>query len=294
MTVGKVLAVVIVIVGATSVMFGQSSPAPRFDLASVKPVAKVSPGVGTGVVRSLPGGRLSADEALLRYIIQVAYGLKSYQIVGGPDWIDSAHFDIDATAASNTSPQQVLLMLQSLLEDRFKLKVRRESRQLPVYELTTAKSGLKMPLKSEPCVDANAPSPYRGPGEAPPPTCGRIQAGAGVNAETGRSLARMNGQNVSIAEFVRVLSNMVGRTVIDRTGIAQTFDLQFTFARDEALDARIANPAGAPSALPDPSTATVFTALQEQLGLKLESAQGPVDVIVIDHIERPTPNAGRK
>lgn len=273
-------------------LFAQSRTSLHFDSASVKTNLRPISAGSTGDVIPLGGGRLRAEAALLPFIIQQAYTVRRYQIIGGPDWIGTARYDIEAKADGNATFPQIMLMLQSLLEDRFKLKVHRETRQLPVYELTVTKGGnkLKQPTPGG-CAAAeinSVPLPPPPPGTVAPPPCGRVFMGM-FNGK-----ASLEGGNVSVSELVRVLSNVMGRPVIDKTGISGNFDIHLPFAPDSSLEGLPG--AGAPGgpALPvaaDPSAgATIFTAIQEELGLKLESTKGPVEVIVIDGAERPTEN----
>jgi len=204
----------------------------------------------------------------------------------------TARYDIEASADGNPNFPQVFLMLQSLLEDRFKLKVHRETRQVPVYELTITKGGIKLqqpkPGGCAPPVDNGVPVPPPPPGPGAPPPCGRVFMGM-FNGK-----ANLEGGNVPVAELVRVLANVMGRPVIDKTGISGKFDIHLPFAPDSSLEGLPGIGAPGGPALPiaaDPSAgATIFTAIQEELGLKLESTKGPVEVIVIDRIERPTEN----
>ena len=271
---------------AVSGAFGQAA-GPRFEVVSIKPVAEGTADIqGLGNVRILPGGRLNAEAALLRYFIQNAYGVKPFQLGGGPGWIESAHYNIDATAGGNPSGSEMRLMMQALLADRFQLKVHRETRELPVYELTVAKGGSKLqPPKPGSCLspEANAPPV---PGPATP--CGRV-----VMMISG-SGARMQGGQVSMAELVRVLSNVLARTVVDQTGYTGEFDVHLEFSPDESLGG-LPTPKGpddprVPTIPADPNHPTIFAAMQEQLGIKVQSAKGPVEVIVIDHVERPSGN----
>jgi bla regulator protein blaR1 len=265
-----------VLAAAACVAFGQPAALPRFEVVSIKPNAQAGSDIqGNGDVRFLPGGRLSTERASLRYIIQNAYGVKPFQLIGGPGWIDSAHYDIDAKAPTDARPAEMRLMMQAMLEDRFQLKAHRESRELPVYELTAAKSGVKLePPKPEGCT--------------PPRPCGRVLmtiSGAG---------ARLEGAQVPMAEFVRVLSNVLARTVVDKTGFSGLFDVRLDFAPDQTLGGLPA-PAGSddprvPSIPADPNHPTIFTAMQQQLGIKVEAAKGPVEVIIIDRVERPAGN----
>lgn len=269
-------------------------PAPTsFDAASIKPTSQQGTDIqGLGDVRILPGGRLRAEKALLRYFIQSAYGVKPFQISGGPAWIDSAHYDIDAKADGNPNPSQMRMMMQGLLEERFKLKVHHQTRQLPVYELVVAKGGARLPEPKE--GSCAVPDPN---GSSSPPAPGQLIACGRVLMMMSPASAQMRGGGVSMSELVRVLSNVLGQTVVDKTEFRQTFDVHLQFTPDETLGGLpTPPPAPAPSGdsirsapFPD-SHGNLFAAIQEQLGLKLEAAKGPVDVLVIDSVERPSGN----
>ena len=265
--------------------FGQAA-APRFEVASVKANAQDGADVqGLGTVRFLNGGRLNAEKAQLRYIILNAYGVKSFQLLGGPGWIESAHYDIDAKASDQANPGDLRRMLLTLLEERFQLQAHRETRQLPVYELSAAKSGLKLPPpKQANCAGAGGDGPPM-PGEAP---CGRIVMTFSAGG------ARMLGAQVPMAELLRVLSNVLARTVVDRTGFTGLFDVRLEFSPDSSLGG-LPTPAGAddprvPTIPADPNHPGIFAALQQQLGIRVEAAKGPVEVVVIDRVERPSEN----
>jgi uncharacterized protein (TIGR03435 family) len=277
----------ILLVMAAYGMFGQSADSPRFEVASIKVETSAVP---RHIVRPLPGGGLHTENASVRMLMQNAYGLQSFQLAGGPGWIDSDGYDIDAKAGGNANQRQMWLMLQSLLEDRFKLKVHRETKELPVYALTTAKNGLKLPRPTEggcasPTPDtstagwAGGRMPVPGEGRPPMAICGS------VNVLLRPSGARMQGGHIPMPELIRMLSMVLGSTVIDKTGFTELFDVRLDFLPDETTPA-LPPP---PGAADDPG-ASILIALQEQLGLKLESTKGPVAVLVIDHVERPTEN----
>jgi uncharacterized protein (TIGR03435 family) len=267
-----VAAIVVVSVLAVSAA-GQSA---AFDAASVK-VNKT--GEAGGRFGGRPG-QIVVTNYTLRDIIRNAYGLQRYQIVGGPDWMGQDRFDINAKAPDGTQQSQMLAMVQALLADRFKLRVHRETRDLPVYALVVARPeqlGPKMQLAT---VDCAALAAARTRGENPPepprvgdrPTCG-------AQANPGRMLVG----GYAISDFARNLSGFAGRPILDRTGLKGGYNYELTWTPDEPP------PAGAP--LPpwyDPNGASLLTAVQEQLGLKLEPTTGPVDVLVIDSAERPT------
>ena len=253
---------------------------PRFEVASIKPTSREGADVqGRGDIRMMPGGRFIVERAQLRYIIQSAYDVKPFQLLGGPAWINSAHFDVEAKAEGNPSPAVMRPMMQTLLEERFQLKVHHETRELPVYDLVAGKGGIKL---SEPkagsCVtpDPNAGSMPPAPGEALP--CGRILIAMSPSG------AQMRGGAVTMKELIRVLSNVLGRIVLDKTGLLGTFDVHMEFTVDETLGGRPVPPRAAAGDVD--VHGNIFAAVQDQLGLKLEAAKGPVDVVVIDSVGR--------
>jgi uncharacterized protein (TIGR03435 family) len=242
----------------------------------------------------------------VRQLIVRAYGVQQYQVQGGPSWITSDRFDISAkTADESATPDQLNPMLQSLLADRFKLKVHRETRQSDVYHLVKARPDGKLGDGIKPAaIDCSAamgrgrPGGPGGPGGgvgsvAVPPPGGR---GAGPAPGPGGPMAgcmlmmtpgrfQLGGQPLSA--FTSALANQLGRPVIDQTGLAGLYDLTLSYMPDSG--GRGLPPPGAPDLPPiDPNAPSLPTALQEQLGLKLEAAKGPVDMIVIDSIEPPT------
>ena len=259
---------------------------PRFEVASVKPTGSR----GGGRMRPFPG-RLTAS-APLRVLMQAAYHVQSFQIVGGPEWVELDGYAIDAKASGNPEHAQMMLMLQSLLEDRFQLRLHRESREMPVFALVPARDGLKLPPPREgscveetdllgPLADPGARMQPPGQGPASAPRCGGID----VPLEAGG--ARMRGGKVPMAEFVRVLSRVLGRTVADRTGFSGIFDVNLGFLPDDSTPGLPPPPPGTISG--GNASPSIFSAVQ-QLGLRLESAKGPVEVLVIDHVERPSAN----
>jgi uncharacterized protein (TIGR03435 family) len=278
---GTAPALILLAIGAWTV-FAQPTVRPEFEVASVKP----SFNGNVQGVRPLPG-RLTAD-ATLQVLIQYAYGVQPFQVVGDPQWI-SERYQIDARADANTNRDRMFLMLRSLLEDRFQLKTHRETRDLPVYALVAARSGLRLPPPKEGgCVDsaADAPAEWAGGGRmAAPGEVQPTQAPCGSAGLTlGRTGARIEGKKIAMPELVRRLSMLLGRSVIDKTGFAELFDLQLDFVPDETTPAMPAPPPDAGL-----SGSSIQQALQ-QLGLQLQSTKGPVEVIVVDHAERPSAN----
>jgi uncharacterized protein (TIGR03435 family) len=280
---GTASTLILLAIGAWAV-FAQPTVRPQFEVASVKPSYTRS----VSNVRALPG-RLTAD-ASVQILIQYAYGVQPFQVVGAPGWMQSERYQIDAKADGNAKRDRMFLMLQSLLEDRFQLKTHRETRDLPVYALVAVRAGLKLPPPKEGgCVDsaADASPEWAGagrmaaPGEVEP---AEVRCGsAGVSLNTAG--ARIQGGKVAMPELVRMLSRVLGRSVIDTTGFTELFDLQLDFVADETTPAM-------PPPPPDSgmSGSSIAQALREQLGLQLESTKGPVEVIVVDHAERPAGN----
>ena len=262
---------------------------PSFEVVSVK---ENRSGDSRSPMRTAPGGRFLATNVLLKFLIAEAFmGPQpvhlSSRSLGGPDWINSTRFDITAKASAEFQmspdgpPTELLLMLRSLLEDRFKVRTHRETRELPIYELVVARADGKLgPQLRQSAVDCDGLPPARQPNEPPP--CGAM-----------RGPARIMAGGIPMRRFAEMLTAILavggpagadGRLVVDRTGLSGRFAFNLTWTPEQMPTA--APPPGVPPI--DPNGPSFFTALQEQLGLKLESAEGPVDVLVIDSVERPT------
>ena len=221
----------------------------EFEVASVKPTATQD---GSLSVHFPPGGRFSIRNLTLKQLLQTAYAVQAYQISGGPGWITSAGFDIEARAGAGTVDlprEQVLRMVQTLLTDRFQLSLHRETRQLPVYALIVGKTGSRL----QP-ADTDV---------GPPQT------------RMGQMLVR----KMSMTHLANILALALQRPVKDETGLKGefAFALEWTPGLSDTDD----RPSPRPS---------LFTAVQEQLGLKLESVKGPIEVLVIDRAEKPSGN----
>jgi uncharacterized protein (TIGR03435 family) len=245
---------------------------PAFEVASVKPNKS---GDQRFTMEPLPGGRIMVVNAPLRLLIRLAYRLQDFQIVNGPSWLNSDRFDIVAKAEGNPNEAQLSPMLQTLLADRFKLRTHNETRELPIYSLVTVKTdGRTGPQlhPAQPCFKSpDSASPQ------PAPLLGPVPCGFTVGR--GKTSAR----GVTMDALASTLSNQVGRVVVDRTGLGGQFDLNFEWELPLT---------GTSDGLqPSADGASIFTALQEQLGLKLESARGPVDVLVIDSVQQPSDDA---
>jgi uncharacterized protein (TIGR03435 family) len=265
----------------------QSSPAPAalsFEVASVRPNTS---GDQRTMIQMPPTGRYTATNIPVRLLLRQAYEVQEFQIVGGPDWLASDRFDIVAKAPDGTTgPEQMRLMLRALLADRFKLVARTETREMPIYSLVLAREDGRLgPKLSAAKVDCEARFNAVRRGGPPPgfPAPGQ-QAECGFMMGPGS----MNVGGMPMSELARALSPSVGRIVIDKTGLKGRYDFLMTYAPEGRGFGPGPGPGGAEPPPVDPNTPSLFTALQEQLGLKLEPARGPVDVLVIDRVEHPT------
>jgi uncharacterized protein (TIGR03435 family) len=277
-----------------SVTLAAQSAAPAFEVASIKRNKSGDGFMGMGMQ---PGGRLTMTNMPVRQLIVRAYGVQPYQVLGGPSWITSDRFDITAKAPGDASPQEMNAMLETLLADRFKLKVRKETRQSDVYRLVKARAdgGLGEALKPAAVncdmARGRAGGPPPGPGAGPaaargPATGGPMMGPCQFLIAPGRF--QVAGQ--SMAAFANSLGMQVGRPVLDETGLQGAYDFTLTFMPDAGRGMPAGPPPpGAPELPPiDPNAPALPTALQEQLGLRLESGKGPVEMIVIDSIDQPT------
>jgi uncharacterized protein (TIGR03435 family) len=243
----------------------------RFDVASVKLHTSDDQSV---YMVAQPGGRFVAGNITLRFLIRSAFQLQGDQIVGGPNWLDTDRFDIDARAPQAPGPPSVQLldMLQTLLAERFKLTTHTEKRELPVFALervgrdASFGPGLRPTACPELTVDLSRPQPC-------------------TNAQTGVGSLTLRGMPFN--QFTPFLSSFVNRVVVDRTGLDGRYDLELKWTPEQPAQGR--GGAGEPPAA-DPNAISIFTALQEQLGLRLNSTRDMVDVLVIDTLEHPTPN----
>lgn len=279
-----------------------TSAAPAFEVASVKLNANCDTGSGRPAQSPVT---LNLPCLPLRGLIRMAYMFsevvganlpsRRLEVLGGPGWLDTDHYDIFAKAAGNASQAEMMgPMLRTLLEDRFKVKVHKESRDAPVYELTVANNHPKLqPSKDGSCVpmDLNSLPQNIKPGDPMPKFCG---GGGGRRKEDGGMIQDWYG--VSMAELAgRMLPSFVDRPVVDKTGLTGRYDIHLEFAPDNApgRGAVLLNGVERPD-LPAPSTEamgpSIFTALQEQLGLKLSPGKGSAEVIVVDHAEKPSAN----
>jgi len=254
--VGRMVGISIAVVMA----FAQKPPA--FDAASVKPNTSGSGGFSMGTSH----GRLTATNVPVRTLILKGFHAKDFQVTGGPAWLETERYDVVAkTENTSISDNDLWLLLQPLLADRFKLRFHRETKQLPIYSLTIAKGGPKLKVHA---------------GDDEPNMSGR----------TGSGKASFVGTKISMARLADTLGEHTDRIVVDNTGLKGFYDFKLGWAQEDSHE-----PAGVSmlSSLQEGLGLTgpsIFTAVQEQLGLKLEPAKGPVQIIVIDGAEKAKEN----
>jgi bla regulator protein BlaR1 len=281
------------------------APAPttgplQFEVASIKPNRSGGGQVSIGIQ---PGGRLTATNVTVRELIRLAYQVQPFQILGGPAWLNSDRFDVQAKAEAEFPPGAPLTpgsgpgvpqrMLQGLLADRFKLVVRPETREMPTYDLVLARRdgslGDKLKASSIDCASIAAARGRGGAAPPPPPGAGGRGGAGACGMRIGPGL--LSGNGVSMVFLANSLSQMVQRIVNDKTGLTGNYEFEVAFTPEGPQPGPGGPPAGAPVAPPvDANAPSIYTAVQEQLGLKLESSRAPVSVLMIDRLEPPTPD----
>jgi uncharacterized protein (TIGR03435 family) len=265
------LAAVVLTAGTSSVR-AQSTSADKerltFEVASVKPSTAGCP-PACGLIRSTVGSQgYHVEGAFLKVIMTVAYSVTDRQISGGPSWISSERFDIEAKAAAPHTVDELHIMLAHLLEDRFHLTVRREMRQESVWNLVVANGGSKMPVHDP----ADKDYPPVGP--------------KFVGDKDGTVCATLQGHNETTNYLAFILSRNMDRAVIDETGLPARYDVNLRYMPDGVHPRR---PDGVEVPF-SPDCLDIFAALPKQLGLRLEAARGPVEFLVVEHVEKPTEN----
>jgi uncharacterized protein (TIGR03435 family) len=255
-------------------------------------------------------GLFKCTNCSLSMLVSMAYDLKRYQLTA-PGWMETERFDITAKIPEGATKEQFRLMQQNLLTERFKLAVHHEKKELPMYELVVAKNGPKFKESEEEAAPPDGGPP---PGPPGPPTIGKdgfpvFPAGGRGGMIMMNGKARMQARKESMEQFTNMLSNQVNRPVTDATGLKGKYDFTLDFTADMVMmrgpgGAGIPPPppgggttggggAGAPVSIGSEADSgpTIFSAIQSQLGLKLESKKGTVDILVVDHIEKvPTEN----
>ena len=279
---------------AAPIAFGQATPPPMlkpgppqvadpsitpptYDVVSIKPNKSASGGIR---IMNSPDG-FSGTNMPLESLIGSAYGIREDLISGLPGWGDAAHYDITAKVAAADVPtlpkltrDQRNAMLKPLLADRFKLQAHEETKSLPVYELVLAKGGSKLHQAVAGDTYANAPKV-----NGNSPRAGMLMMSPG----------QINGMAIPISTLINILSRQLQRTILDKTGLAGRYDITLQWTPDPSEGMGFP---GGPGAPPPPSDSaggpSIFTAMEEQLGLRLNSTKGPVQTLVIDHIDPPT------
>jgi uncharacterized protein (TIGR03435 family) len=263
------------------------APSPSFEVVSIKPNRSEELRISIG----FQPGRFIASGTTVKQLIALAYDVRDIQVSGGPSWVDSERYNIDAKEPDSVVEElpklppaergeQLRLMVQSLLADRFKLKLRHESKEHPVYALVVAKNGPKL---QEAKPGDTYPNGMKGPD------------GVGRAGMMNMGPGQLTGQGLPMESLARLLSQQLGRTVLDQTGLKGNYDFTIQWTPDQSQPAMLKGPEGGKPATdnappPESSGLSLFTAIQEQLGLKLESRKGPVEFLVIDHVEKPSEN----
>ena len=261
-----------------------AAPGPEFEVASIKPVGRNSE---MKLSRSLPGGAVDLHNVTVEELMVNAWHVFPSQILDAPAWIRTAAYDISAKPGTPPKPGEGNLMVRALLRDRFGLAIHHETRQLPTYALVIArKDGTAGPSlvrsKEGGCVEripGNPPPPPPDPAKPATRWCGLLMMRP----------RKLSGAAVPIVVLAEQFALRLGRTVMDMTGLKGNYDIDLEWTADEgAIPFLEGSPDTVPA--PDPQGQTILTALNEQLGLKVESRRAPVDVIVIDHVQMPSAN----
>jgi uncharacterized protein (TIGR03435 family) len=271
---------------------GAQPATPAFDVASVKRNTSNSD-MATYSVQ--PSGRVTILNIPLRQLIVRAFQVQPFQIVDGPDWVDTENFDVNAVAPAGASPITVSAMLQTLLRDRFKLQTRRATRELPAFVLTLARTYGRLSAAVKPAAadcetdgrsrtDVTAAEGRQALPGLPPTLASGVISGCRWMRTPGWLMVA--GQPMS--SVATALTQQLGQFVVDRTGLQGNYDFSLSFMPENRGPQVSALPPEFPHVNAD--APSLFTALREQLGLKLESGRVPVEVLVIDSIERPTPD----
>ncbi|HEY4086948.1 MAG TPA: TIGR03435 family protein [Bryobacteraceae bacterium] len=228
-------------------LIAQTPPNVAFDVASVKPSSPGAPSTS-----DIQPGRFHCTNKSVAWLMSIAYGIPDNQISGAPDWVRSAGFDIDAKTRTDAAAEMeghLGPLLQTLLEDRFRLKVHREDRPSTIYSLVVAKNGPKLK-----------------PSDTPNPSMGN-------SLQDGKMVLKADA--LSMGSFTRFLSRQAGRPVVDKTGLTGVYDVKLEWSPDQN---------------PDSAAESIFSAIQEQIGLRIEATRAPVNFVVVDSVERPSEN----
>jgi uncharacterized protein (TIGR03435 family) len=241
-----------------------ASAHPAFEVASVR---QNTSGDRWESLSPITGGRFTARNVTVAWLLKTAYHVEPFQISGLPSWTNSERYDVTARAADPAATaDQIRAMLQSLLADRFQLVLHRETRDLPSYALVVARNGPKLTkAKSDTC----------------PPAASQTEPCGGFRIY---KRSQMWGNTVTLRQFAAELTFMMERTVVDKTGIEGLYDLRVEWTPEHF------GPEPGDTARPDEPNPTLFTAVQEQLGLKLQSEKAPVEILAVERVSRPAEN----
>ena len=291
----RYLVVAAVVAGGVVAAAQAPEKMPSFEVATIKPSDPAAQGQ---FIRNQPGGRFSTTNMPLRDLVRFAFSVQDFQLDGLPPWASSERYDINAKAAGDVPPglpgveNPMVQMLRSLLVERFKLASHHETKDMPIYALVRVRPdrlGAHLEPSTVDCdklmAERLAAARAGGPPPAPPepdvkgrPTCG-IRGGFGT----------LTGSGFPIGQLVNTLAQIVRRTVVDRTGLTGAWAFDVKFAQDiNQLPGPL--PAGVQPPVPDPDSPSIFSAVEEQLGLKLESTRGPVEMVIVDRLEHPVPD----
>jgi len=280
-----------------AILLAQAESRPSFDVVSIKP-NRTNQGIPLVVFK--PGGRMIAANVNIRQVILVAYGIENLQLVDAPDWTTSERFAIEARTSDATPTSTIRLMLRSMLADRFNLVAHSERRELPIVALTMARAdkrpGAKLRPSGPQCAPLRPPEGIPIPPPPPPPPPGAANAPPiRIILETDEPLGRrcgamvapgwMSARSITMQEFTRQLTTVLRRPVINETELPGQFDYDVIFS-PEGLGGALVGPP--PASVAD--APSLETARRDDLGLRLDPRRGPVDVVVVDRIERPTEN----
>ena len=295
----------LVVVAPLSIVRHVGAQSAGFEVASVKPSNPNPTGPLGAAPFVLPAlGRLTAQNVTLRMLVMAAYQKQPFQIVGGPEWQNSSKFDINARATDATlTTDQMLGLLQTLLADRFKLRVHTETREVPIYALVHARSdnrlGAKMKPSADDCPDFKVQQQQQlealakgglGALAAMRPAPGETRPCSIVPMPPTPGAIGMKASGQSMATLTLLLTQLMGRPVVDKTGLTGLYDFDLLIDMQTLL--RVYQELGVNMPIPPnlPEGPSLMTQLQEDLGLKLDAQRGPGDVLVIDGAELPTPD----
>ena len=275
---------VALIVAGTALVVGAQTPAARaFDAVSIRPNAnRTAP-----PIVALRGDRFVAPNSTLRELMRVAYVVEDLQISGGPGWIDSDRYSIEATAGAGVTADDARAMLRAMLADRFKLSTHTEKRDLQGFALVSlGKKAADLRPSGPQCAPMRAPAGVPAPPPPPPPPPGASV----IPLSAGRALSKCGSmiaggylslRGISLEQLATLLSQLIHQPIVERTQLTGPYDIDLVYLPDTPTPGPVQVPADTPS---------LSTAVQDQLGLKLERQRVPTDVIVIDRAERPTGN----